>query len=82
MLSAYDFVDKDSLCQFLATTKTKYGGYGKVPDAYPDLLHSYMGLSGLALQEEENGLRRLNGALGISEKANEWLKSGTVFWNR
>ena len=35
MLDAYNFVDTISLNDFLETTRTKYGGYGKVPEAYP-----------------------------------------------
>ncbi|KAJ3041288.1 Geranylgeranyl transferase type-1 subunit beta [Rhizophlyctis rosea] len=85
MLDAYQFVDTQALREFLETTRTKYGGYGKVPEAYPDLLHSYMGLSGLALQDDtkrEGGSRALYGPLGISERALGWLREGTIYWRK
>ena len=44
MLGHRDFVNVHELTCFLETTKSKYGGYGKVADAHPDIMHSYMGL--------------------------------------
>jgi prenyltransferase beta subunit len=44
MLGYKDLVDVDELDKFLSSTKSEYGGYGKIPDAYPDLMHSYMGI--------------------------------------
>ncbi|EFA75351.1 hypothetical protein PPL_11428 [Heterostelium album PN500] len=44
------------------------GGIAKIPQNMPDLLHSYMSLSGLTLLNEPN-LRPLNPSLGISQRA-------------
>jgi prenyltransferase beta subunit len=49
----------------------EYGGFGKWADSYPDVLHSYMGLSGLSISGEES-LQPLFTPLGISARAHEW----------
>ena len=40
-----DLVDIEVLESFLETTKSKYGGFGKAADSFPDVMHSYMGLA-------------------------------------
>lgn len=52
-------------CQFPAI-----GGLAKHPEHFPDVLHSYMGIAGLALAGVE-GLSPLDPALGITRRAAE-----------
>ncbi|RKO85766.1 terpenoid cyclases/protein prenyltransferase alpha-alpha toroid, partial [Blyttiomyces helicus] len=50
MLGMYHLVDTTVLKFFLSQTYSpKFGGYGKLPGDYPDLMHTYLGLSGLAI---------------------------------
>ncbi|OLL24286.1 Geranylgeranyl transferase type-1 subunit beta [Neolecta irregularis DAH-3] len=49
-------------------TQHKLGGFGKTPDTYPDILHSYLGLASLALSNE-HGLNDIDAALCISKQA-------------
>ncbi|KAI8925858.1 terpenoid cyclases/protein prenyltransferase alpha-alpha toroid [Entophlyctis helioformis] len=66
MLDAYkSFVDTDAVKAFMATTHSSYGGYGKLPGAYPDVMHSYMGFAGLAIAGA-SGLPKIVVALGIT----------------
>ncbi|KAJ2999633.1 Geranylgeranyl transferase type-1 subunit beta [Globomyces sp. JEL0801] len=74
MLGAYSFVQIDELEKFLETTKSRFGGYGKVPDSYPDVMHSYMGLAGLAIAGKSE-LSKFYSPLGVSLRAVEYGKS-------
>lgn len=71
MLGCYEFVDTDALYAFLSTTHSSYGGYGKHADCFPDALHSYMGISGLAIAKEP-GILGLYSPLGISHLTNDY----------
>eukprot|EP00123_Amoebidium_parasiticum_P012532 comp21423_c1_seq1/m.29533 comp21423_c1_seq1/g.29533 ORF comp21423_c1_seq1/g.29533 comp21423_c1_seq1/m.29533 type:complete len:352 (-) comp21423_c1_seq1:601-1656(-) len=69
MLGVYDWVDKEANAGFLRTCQfAKYGGFGKWPDSYPDVLHAYFSVCGFSLMGYE-GLKKLNCPLNISEKA-------------
>ncbi|KAI9100610.1 protein geranylgeranyltransferase-like protein type I beta subunit [Phlyctochytrium arcticum] len=67
ILDAYKFTSPASLSHFLSTTATKHGGFGKGPGDYPDVLHSYMGLSGVALTRSVDRIRKLVPVVGVSE---------------
>jgi len=57
------------LCKgFTYSCESKYGGFGKTPDAYPDLLHSYFALCGLSMLGEP-GLLELDYPLGMTVRA-------------
>jgi len=56
-----------------------HGGFGKLVNSYPDVMHSYMGIAGLSLMDEPN-VRKMNVALNVSLKGSEHLKSRTLFW--
>ncbi|TPX34505.1 hypothetical protein SmJEL517_g02860 [Synchytrium microbalum] len=66
LLDAYHFVDKAANERFLATTESQMGGFGKEPQSYPDLLHSYLGLAGLAIGDFHD-LKSLSPALNIAQ---------------
>ncbi|KAJ3272759.1 Geranylgeranyl transferase type-1 subunit beta [Terramyces sp. JEL0728] len=68
MLDAYQFVDVNRLDSFLKTTLGLRGGYGKNDPKYPDVMHSYMGLVGLAIAGIHD-LKPFHVALGVSEEA-------------
>jgi geranylgeranyl transferase type-1 subunit beta len=65
MLGAYKFVDTNELQDFLLSTHSKFGGFGKLPGDYPDVMHSYLGLSGLSISKEQT-LKDLFVPIGIS----------------
>ncbi|KAJ3012962.1 Geranylgeranyl transferase type-1 subunit beta [Thoreauomyces humboldtii] len=68
ILGAYHFVDTDRLRGFLSLTHTKHGGFGKEAGDHPDLLHSYMGLAGLALTNTVPTLLPLDAATGLTKE--------------
>lgn len=70
MLDAYKYIAKEPLLQFLETTHTPYGGFGKCENSFPDMMHSYLGLSGLAIAGEPT-LRSLFVPLGISNQVHD-----------
>ena len=74
ILGHADLIDTKTMETFLDKTISKYGGYGKHPDAYPDVMHSYMGLAGLAIVDS-HGLQPLYSPLGCSRRIQEFLIS-------
>ncbi|GAM17726.1 hypothetical protein SAMD00019534_009010, partial [Acytostelium subglobosum LB1] len=78
----HNVIDKTLLSGFVLSAQHHVvGGIAKVPGNTPDLLHSYMSLSGLSLLGVGN-LQPLNAALGISQRAagqqwNDILNVGT-----
>jgi geranylgeranyl transferase type-1 subunit beta len=67
-------IEDKILDQYLATTLSKYGGYSKVPDCYPDIMHSYMGLAGLSIINKGD-LGKMCSPLGTSMKTFQFAKS-------
>ena len=63
----------------LEKTQHVVGGFGKFPGDPPDILHSYLGLAGLATMKEP-GLKSLDPTLCISVSAREHLES--LPWRR
>jgi geranylgeranyl transferase type-1 subunit beta len=74
ILGHADLIDVPAMEAFLDKTISKYGGYGKHPDSYPDVMHSYMGLAGLAIFKSK-GLKEFYCPLGCSLEAFEYAKS-------
>ncbi|KAJ7541881.1 hypothetical protein O6H91_10G080900 [Diphasiastrum complanatum] len=64
ILGAFKFCDKMALRSFLLTCQSKYGGFSKLPDEWPDILHAYYGVCGFSLLKEP-GLDPLCCELGI-----------------
>lgn len=75
MLNASHLVDTNAHESFLLTTKSKYGGYGKVPGAHPDLMHSYMGIAALAILKKPPLESTFCCCLGVSKRAVQFAKS-------
>lgn len=86
MLNCYELVDIQALQNSLNSSHSKYGGYSKHENgSYPgisyffwfdlkDLLHSYMGLSGMCISGRSD-LKELNCEIGVSSiKWVEFLK--------
>jgi len=63
----------------LSTEDSVRGGLAKLVDTVTDPLHTYLGLSGLALQGEE-GLRGVHPMLNISNRAKCWLDHLHTVW--
>eukprot|EP00288_Rhodomonas_lens_P015811 CAMPEP_0177701202 /NCGR_PEP_ID=MMETSP0484_2-20121128/6492_1 /TAXON_ID=354590 /ORGANISM="Rhodomonas lens, Strain RHODO" /LENGTH=314 /DNA_ID=CAMNT_0019212433 /DNA_START=66 /DNA_END=1010 /DNA_ORIENTATION=- len=73
MLGASAFVDADGSRAFSSTCESgRTGGFGKAPQARPDVLHTYMALSGFSLSAEAGsahadvGLKTLCAPLGVT----------------
>ncbi|KAL2571124.1 hypothetical protein AAZV13_18G231500 [Glycine max] len=64
ILGGCKFVDSKALRGFLLSCQYKYGGFGKFPGEYPDLYHSYYGVTAFSLLEE-SALKSLCSELGI-----------------
>jgi geranylgeranyl transferase type-1 subunit beta len=74
ILGHANLIDTITMERYLEKTKSKYGGYGKTPDAYPDLMHSYMGLAGLAIVKS-TPLKDFYTPLGCSQRVFDFLKN-------
>ncbi|KAF9188622.1 Geranylgeranyl transferase type-1 subunit beta [Haplosporangium sp. Z 767] len=79
-LGSMDLVNYECNRSFLMDTQHgSFGGFGKWIDAYPDVLHSYMGIAGLSLMGEP-GIRPMDPLLNISKRMQERLYTHSVFW--
>ncbi|KAI9290883.1 geranylgeranyl transferase type-1 subunit beta-like protein [Neoconidiobolus thromboides FSU 785] len=77
MLKADFLINKKLNQNFLFSTQTKVGGFSKYPGGFPDLLHSYMGLTGLSLNEFE-GLKKIHPSINLSLDAVEHWKNNIL----
>eukprot|EP00128_Syssomonas_multiformis_P000600 Colp12_sorted_trinity150504_noHs@34453 len=68
LLDGFKFVDHDENARWLYSCQSKYGGFSKWPDTYPDALHAYFGVCGFSLMDM-HGLQSLHAALNISKRA-------------
>jgi len=73
LLGAYEYVDFTATKGFTLSCEQNVGGFSKVPDQYPDVLHTYMSLCGLSLGGEP-GIAQIDSALGFSKRAVDWFK--------
>ena len=64
LLGSLDFVDKTGISTFVMTCQFIGGGFSKVPDTHPDLLHAYYSVCWLSMAEQ-SGLKALDCSLGI-----------------
>jgi prenyltransferase beta subunit len=80
ILGQYDLVVFKHTRSFTMSCQKKIGGFGKHPDAFPDVLHSYFSLCGLSFAGEP-GIQKVHPGLGFSVKAHDHLKTihGTKF---
>ncbi|KAG7156320.1 geranylgeranyl transferase type-1 subunit beta-like [Homarus americanus] len=75
LLGGLDFLNLEALRQFVLSTQDPItGGLAKYPDSHPDGLHTYLGISGLALLGRDC-LKPVDPALNISERALKHLHS-------
>ena len=81
LLNAYQFVsDKENVAFLDSTQSIETGGFSKYPSSYPDILHTFFGLSGLSLRvtsgiDEDPFVQAVSPILHISQRAFEHLKS-------
>ncbi|KAI1301543.1 Geranylgeranyl transferase type-1 subunit beta [Halotydeus destructor] len=74
LLDAYQFVNiQDNIDFVLATEHHRVGGLAKHPDNFPDFLHTFLGLSGLALIEQSSQLIAVDAALNVSQRSSSRL---------
>lgn len=72
LLGAFELTDTETNRAFLlqcCQCKSQHsGGFSKLPDSHPDILHSFYSLGWLAMSSHaEDGLKPLNVRLGICE---------------
>jgi len=66
MLGVYEnLVEYPMLKSFILSCETSYGGFGKQPDAYPDVLHTYLSLCGMSLGGEP-GIAKIDPSYGFN----------------
>ncbi|EDQ91280.1 uncharacterized protein MONBRDRAFT_15046 [Monosiga brevicollis MX1] len=53
ILGALQMADQEQLFAYLHSTESDMGGFAKHPGGYPDPLHAYMGLAGVALWDTD-----------------------------
>jgi len=80
ILGQVELINSDLNQKYLYGCQGDTGGFGKWPNTFSDIMHSYMGLASLSLMGEPD-LLPLNPALNISWRATEHLKS-SVFWKK
>ncbi|KAG0166753.1 Geranylgeranyl transferase type-1 subunit beta [Apophysomyces sp. BC1015] len=78
-LGVGDLINSSQCREFLMTTQTKIGGFGKDAESFPDVMHSYMGIAALSLMEEP-GICAIDSTLNAPVTVIERLKSKSVFW--
>ncbi|CEH13459.1 Protein geranylgeranyltransferase Type I, beta subunit [Ceraceosorus bombacis] len=54
ILGHHDLLDASADVRWILSAQSRVGGFGKVPDEPPDLLHSYLGLAALALHAHDD----------------------------
>ncbi|CEP11352.1 hypothetical protein [Parasitella parasitica] len=81
ILDSFDLVNQVALKEFQSKCQPKMGGFGKDPQAYPDLLHSYMGVAVLSLMKEPR-IEPIHAALNVPLSAYNHLKKTSVFWKQ
>jgi len=80
LLDRLEMTDTEASRQFVLSTQDAVtGGLAKWVDTSPDPLHTYLGLSGLALQGE-HGLATVHPGLNISVRATQWLSQVHTSW--
>jgi hypothetical protein len=60
--------------RFIDQTTSKYGGYGRSPDAHPDVMHSYMGIVAFSIGRRKN-LPQFFSPLGVSAAVHDFAQS-------
>lgn len=74
LLGHFDLVDHASILMFHKTCeKLSIGGFGKVPQNQPDILHSFFSICAMSLMTQK-GFRELSPSLCMSRRAELFLK--------
>jgi len=82
ILNSLHLVDTNENRSFVLTTQDEVtGGFSKWPDTSPDLLHTYLGISGLSLIGEE-GVLAVDASLNISQRAAAHLQGLHQSWRQ
>jgi len=68
ILGGLKFIDEKELHAFLLTCQSEFGGFSKFPGQFPDLYHSYYGITAFSLLGE-SGMSSLCVELGITDQA-------------
>lgn len=73
LLECTPWINKPWNRGFILSTQNNYvGGFAKWPDTHPDPLHTYLGLSALALSGDPEVLP-VHATLNVSQRAMDWL---------
>ncbi|KAL1923108.1 uncharacterized protein VTP21DRAFT_9484 [Calcarisporiella thermophila] len=83
ILGAWRMIDSEANHAFLMQTQSKrIGGFSKLPEIpYPDVMHSYLGIAGLAIIRTPN-IVELDCAVNLPRKTVEWAKKTIPFWRK
>ncbi|CAG8545295.1 942_t:CDS:2, partial [Funneliformis caledonium] len=72
ILNKFELIDYEQNHNFLLQTQSKFGGFSKWVNYFPDVMHTYFGIAGFSLMNEP-GFLELDPAINISKKAKENL---------
>ena len=65
---AYHWTKPEGNLAFNLSCSSKFGGFSKEPESFPDIMHSYFGLAGVSLMGEES-LQRIYPLWGLTTRA-------------
>lgn len=88
ILDHFKFIEQKNLLEFILQAQEERGGLSKVPDFYPDPLHTYLGFAGLTFVDDSLcsarriNLLKLDPTLNISVRAKNFLEKLHDHWNR
>jgi len=80
IINSFDLIDFERNKTFVLSTQDEIvGGFGKWPQVIPDIMHSYMGMCGLALMNDFD-LLEVNPTLNITNRAVTHMKELHSNW--
>eukprot|EP01095_Lingulamoeba_sp_RSL-Kostka_P001675 TRINITY_DN12450_c0_g1_i2.p1 TRINITY_DN12450_c0_g1~~TRINITY_DN12450_c0_g1_i2.p1 ORF type:complete len:353 (-),score=116.45 TRINITY_DN12450_c0_g1_i2:111-1169(-) len=68
LLDSFHLINESCSMAFTFSCQSNYGGFSKVPDVHPDVLHTYYSLCGLSMAGYK-GLQEIDYTLGITKRA-------------
>eukprot|EP00010_Vexillifera_abyssalis_P004777 CAMPEP_0201554452 /NCGR_PEP_ID=MMETSP0173_2-20130828/41101_1 /ASSEMBLY_ACC=CAM_ASM_000268 /TAXON_ID=218659 /ORGANISM="Vexillifera sp., Strain DIVA3 564/2" /LENGTH=368 /DNA_ID=CAMNT_0047965731 /DNA_START=32 /DNA_END=1134 /DNA_ORIENTATION=- len=75
LLGAHQLIETPQSRNFSFCCQSKYGGFGKSPDAHPDVLHTYYGLAGLSIAGAPDPVDPIHCGLAITQRCAAHLSS-------
>lgn len=68
LLELHTFVDIESIRNFVVSCQHPLGGFGKYPEAFPDVMHSYYSLAWLSIASRSSRSLGIEGLIPMDTK--------------